>query len=54
MLIAMQIFSSAVMILWVVVAARTTSGAWRGTLFYAPCLRNLKEKGKVVVKDGTV
>ncbi|BDD64377.1 hypothetical protein MAP00_009202 [Monascus purpureus] len=48
------IFSSAVMILWVVVAARTALGAWRGNLFYAPCLRNLKEKDEDGGREGVV
>lgn len=42
------------MILWVVVAARTALGAWRGTLFYAPCLRNLKEKDEDGGREGVV
>ncbi|KAI3119881.1 hypothetical protein CBS147330_8411 [Penicillium roqueforti] len=41
------ILSGAVLLLWVLVASRTVHGAWRGTLFYAPCLQNLaiKEEG---------
>ncbi|KAJ5924244.1 hypothetical protein N7466_008431 [Penicillium verhagenii] len=35
------ILSTAVLLLWVLVASRTALGAWRGTLFYAPCLQNL-------------
>ncbi|KAL9065029.1 MAG: hypothetical protein Q9157_007619 [Trypethelium eluteriae] len=39
------IFSVAVVLLWLVVAAGTARGAWSGQLFYAPCLANLpKEK----------
>ncbi|GES61286.1 C4-dicarboxylate transporter/malic acid transport protein [Aspergillus terreus] len=38
------IFGAAVILLYLVVAGRTIEGAWRGTLFYAPCLQNLKEK----------
>ncbi|KAJ6034067.1 uncharacterized protein N7446_007636 [Penicillium canescens] len=39
--------SGAVLLLWTVVASRTAYGAWRGTLFCAPCLQNLalKEEG---------
>jgi len=37
------ILSVAVVCLWCVVAAGTVRGAWSGQLFYAPCLRNLKE-----------
>ena len=35
------------LLLWMLVASRTAHGAWRGTLFYAPCLQNLalKEEG---------
>jgi hypothetical protein len=36
------IISVAVVILWCVVAAGTVRGAWKGDLFYAPRLRNLK------------
>ncbi|OQD89520.1 hypothetical protein PENANT_c002G03865 [Penicillium antarcticum] len=41
------VLSGAVLLLWSVVASRTAHGAWRGTLFSAPCLRNLvlKEEG---------
>lgn len=39
-----QILSGAVLLLWVLVASRTALGAWRGTLFYAPCLQNLALK----------
>ncbi|XHG05696.1 hypothetical protein AWENTII_008911 [Aspergillus wentii] len=38
------ILSAAVLLLWTVVAIRTADGGWRGTLFYAPCLQNLKTK----------
>jgi hypothetical protein len=34
----------AVVLLWIVVACGTARGAWRGHLFYAPCLKNLKPK----------
>ncbi|KAJ5849499.1 hypothetical protein N7455_009355 [Penicillium solitum] len=39
--------SGFVLLLWMLVASRTAHGAWRGTLFYAPCLQNLalKEEG---------
>ncbi|CAG7934087.1 unnamed protein product [Penicillium olsonii] len=35
------ILSGAVLLLWVLVTSRTALGAWRGTLFHAPCLQNL-------------
>jgi tellurite resistance protein TehA-like permease len=38
------IFSTAVVLLWIVVAIGTARGAWSGKLFYAPCLGNLKKK----------
>ena len=39
------IFTVAVVLLWIVVAAGTARGVWSGRLFYAPCLANLpKEK----------
>jgi hypothetical protein len=43
----LQIFSTAVILLWIVAAAGTVRGAWNGKLFYAPCLANLKAKGGV-------
>lgn len=36
------ILAVAVVLLWIVVAAGTAKGAWKGHLFYAPCLKNLK------------
>lgn len=43
----LKTLSGFVLLLWLVVASRTAHGAWRGTLFYAPCLQNLvlKEEG---------
>lgn len=41
---AWQILSGAVGLLWLVVACRTVHGAWQGSLFFAPCLQNLKWK----------
>ncbi|RMJ22742.1 transporter [Aspergillus sp. HF37] len=38
------ILSGAVGLLWLVVACRTVHGAWQGSLFFAPCLQNLKWK----------
>ncbi len=38
-----QIFGTAVVLLWIVVAAGTAKGAWSGKLFFAPCLANLKQ-----------
>ncbi|KAE8153122.1 voltage-dependent anion channel [Aspergillus avenaceus] len=40
------VLSTAMIFLWLVVAIRTAHGAWHGTLFHAPCLQNLKEKGE--------
>lgn len=40
------IFAVSVVLLWIVVAAGTARGAWRGNLFYAPCLNNLKKQQK--------
>jgi tellurite resistance protein TehA-like permease len=37
------IFSISVFVLWLIVAIGTFRGAMTGKLFYAPCLRNLKE-----------
>ena len=47
------ILSVAVTLLWCVVAAGTARGAWRGNLFYAPCVQNLKknDEGEVVDKE---
>lgn len=44
------IFATAVILLWVVVAAGTARGAWRGELFNAPCLKNLppEKRGQVI------
>lgn len=39
-----QILSAAVLLLWALVAYRTAIEAWRGDLFYAPCLRSLTLK----------
>ncbi|KAL9106963.1 MAG: hypothetical protein Q9227_008086 [Pyrenula ochraceoflavens] len=41
------ILSGVVAVLWIVVAAGTAKGAWEGKLFYAPCLKNLKDEEKV-------
>lgn len=35
------IFSVMVIVLWIVVFSGTVRGAWKGHLFYAPCLKNL-------------
>ncbi|KAF2435983.1 C4-dicarboxylate transporter/malic acid transport protein-like protein [Tothia fuscella] len=48
------IFSTCVILLWVVVAAGTARGAWNGKLFFAPCLRNLKQKEDGSVEDSNV
>lgn len=38
------IFGTAVIVLWVVIAAGTARGAWSGELFHAPCLANLRRQ----------
>ncbi|KAJ5894931.1 hypothetical protein N7495_006622 [Penicillium taxi] len=38
------VLSTAVLLLWVLVGTNTLLGAWRGNLFYAPCLKNLTFK----------
>ena len=38
------IFSTCVVLLWIVVALGTIKGAISGELFYAPCLANLKRQ----------
>ena len=38
------IFSVVVVLLWMIVAARTVRGAWSGRLFHAPCLANLPQE----------
>lgn len=44
----LKVLSAAVLLLWALVASRTAVGAWRGNLFFAPCLQNLilKENGE--------
>lgn len=46
-------FSTAVILLWIVVAAGTAKGAWSGKLFFAPCLANLKKKEEEENSDST-
>lgn len=50
------VFAVAVVALWFVVAAGTARGAWKGELFAAPCLANLKaahlDKGRVEGRGG--
>lgn len=41
------IFGTAVILLWVAIAAKTAEGAWKGHLFNAPCLQNLKREHQV-------
>ena len=41
------IFATSVILLWIVVAFGTVKGAVSGELFYAPCLRNLKDKHRI-------
>ncbi|KAJ5286574.1 hypothetical protein N7524_001880 [Penicillium chrysogenum] len=43
--------SGAVMLLWMLVASRTAHGAWRGSLFHAPCLQNLTSKEEGAERD---
>jgi len=38
----LQVLTVVVTMLWIIVAAGTTKGAYSGKLFYAPCLENLK------------
>lgn len=40
------IFGVCVVLLWIVVFLGTVRGAWRGHLFYAPCLKNLPKNAK--------
>ncbi|CEJ57504.1 Putative C4-dicarboxylate transporter/malic acid transport protein [Penicillium brasilianum] len=46
------ILSTAVLLLWALVASRTAVGAWRGNLFFAPCLQNLTLKEEDGETDG--
>ena len=41
------IMSVAVAVLWCIVAAGTAKGAWKGHLFNAPCLRNLRREDRL-------
>ena len=41
------VFGTAVIALWLVIAAGTARGAWSGELFHAPCLANLKQQQEV-------
>ncbi|KAF2724010.1 hypothetical protein K431DRAFT_218655 [Polychaeton citri CBS 116435] len=45
------ILAVCVIILWIVVAAGTARGAWRGELFNAQCLKNLKPEKQVPFED---
>lgn len=38
------IFGTAVILLWIMLAIRTAIGGWKGHLFNAPCLANLKPR----------
>jgi len=38
------VFAISVVLLWCVVAVGTARGAWKGHLFYAPCLKNLPKR----------
>ncbi|RMX90949.1 hypothetical protein D0868_14275 [Hortaea werneckii] len=39
------IFSVAVTLLWIVVSCGTLQRAWTGEMFFAPCLKDLEQKG---------
>jgi tellurite resistance protein TehA-like permease len=41
------IFGTVVILLWIMLAVRTGMGAWRGHLFNAPCLANLKREQRM-------
>ena len=41
------IFGTAVILLWIAIAAKTAQGAWKGHLFNAPCLADLKPEDRV-------
>ncbi|KAK4555498.1 Plasma membrane sulfite pump involved in sulfite metabolism [Recurvomyces mirabilis] len=41
------IFGTAVVALWCIIAVGTARGAWKGNLFHAPCLANLKRQEEV-------
>ncbi|KAI6887322.1 putative C4-dicarboxylate transporter/malic acid transport protein [Hortaea werneckii] len=47
------VFGTAVILLWVVIAAGTARGAWTGVLFNAPCLANLKEKREAIERGSS-
>lgn len=40
------VFSVMVILLWVIVFGGTVRGAWKGHLFYAPCLKNLPREAR--------
>ncbi|KAK5131494.1 hypothetical protein LTR08_000888 [Meristemomyces frigidus] len=42
------IFGTAVIVLWIVIAAGTARGAWSGELFHAPCLAKLTPQQEAV------
>lgn len=48
------VFGVMVILLWIVVMAGTARGAWKGHLFYAPCLKNLPQTARhgTCVKPG--
>ncbi|KAM0374197.1 hypothetical protein HYE67_006294 [Fusarium culmorum] len=52
--IATMIISLAVVVLWVVVAARTLKLAITGEMFHAPCLKDLREKSQAAGSDRRV
>lgn len=48
----LKTLSGAVVLLWMLVASGTAHGAWRGSLFHAPCLQNLTSKEEGAERDG--
>lgn len=47
LLIIMQILSLAVVCLWTVVACRTMMLVYTGEMFFAPCLKDVREKSRI-------
>lgn len=49
-----EAFSIAILLLWAVIAAKTVRLAWRGDMFYAPCLKNLSPETEQARGDKAV
>lgn len=49
-----QILSLSVVLLWTVVAVRTVLMAITGEMFFAPCLKDIREKGQAGGSDRRV